>query len=710
MGRQVIAIALAASLLPTLGVTQQQRPVFRGAIDLVRVDVIVTDEQGRFVDDLTPADFRVFEDGHEQELVDLQLIDLRRGVVQRSGGAGPDAGAAVEDLMLRDGLTEERNASEYGAIVFLVDGTSIDTTNKARFVEAWRQVIDDTDSLQVPRAAYMVDSDRRIRQIVPFTTSVTRLREAADRLDEAAAFGNSIARRMSEVARHVAEFADEPGVGMEVEMLENEELERSYESLRHLTQFAQALSSRPGRKALVWVSAGVKVTTGGPYTAVLMEAVDRGMLDDTTFSGGASGVGGGNPLKEWIGREFDDYMPEPRLIEVQEALHHAANSANVSIYALDPTSRNELRSAGQLTNGRSPLMVNIMGSGRVQSSLESMRDALRNASDETGGRSFIHWSELPRALAEIEEDTSRFYLMAYAPPSPEDGEYHEIRVEVARPGIAVRQRRGYLALSAAERADRSIAAALQLPGATNGLEVAADVLKKWNTVGESLVQFAVSVDGASPPIAGPSGVDAAPLRVTYMALDDQQQSVWRSDQEVLRRVDEIVYGAEPEPFVFFDRRWRSLTPGPYDVRVAVLDPATGHVGAAQLDLEVPEPTVGWRTSDLMLGAVGDAGSTQPLISGRVAAGRTLHAFIEVYGGASPVASVRVLRPDEEGNLAEEPWAEVDAEALPRYVDNVHRGALTLPSSLGPGKYVIELIVVDFTTRNETTLRAPLDIY
>jgi VWFA-related protein len=707
MRRLALVFAILIALSPAAGGAQNQRPVFRGAIDLVRVDVIVTDEEGRFADDLQARDFRIFEDGREQEIVDMQLVDLRRGVVRRADDEVSEA--VAEDFMHFD-ESAAHDASEFGAIIFLVDGTTIDTANKARFVSAWRDVIDNTESLRVPRAAYVIDSDRRIRQVVPFTTDTAQLREAADVLDEAPAFGNSIARRLAEVARHVAEFADEPGVGMEVDAFENEEAQRSYESLQHLTQFSRALSSRPGRKALVWVSAGVKITQGGPYTAVLMEAVDRGMIDDPFAPSSASAVGGDNPMKEWIGKEFDDYLLEPMLVEAQEELHEAANTANVSIYSVDPTSRNELRTAGQMAQGRSPLMVNLMGSGRVQSSLDGMRDVLREASAQTGGRSFIHWSELPGALTEIEDDTSRFYLLAYAPPTPEDGEYHEIAVEVARPGLQVRQRRGYLALAETERSNQAVAAALQLPGATHGLDVSASAFRKWNTVGEALLQFAVSVDGATPVIPDPGGTDAAPLRVTYVALDDQQRTVWRSDQEVLRRVEEIAYGEEPDPFVFFDRRWRSLDPGRYDFRVAVLDPASGHIGATQLAVEVPRPTVGWRTSDLMLGLVDEAGATRPLVHGRAGLGSTLLAFAEVYGGASPVATVRVLRPDDSGEPAGEPWAEIDAEALPRYVDNVHRAAISLPAFLAPGSYVIELVILDFTTRNETTLRAPLEIY
>ena len=50
-------------------------------MSLVRVDVIVRDGDGGFVDDLTAADFRIFEDGDEQEILGLQFVDLPAGVL-----------------------------------------------------------------------------------------------------------------------------------------------------------------------------------------------------------------------------------------------------------------------------------------------------------------------------------------------------------------------------------------------------------------------------------------------------------------------------------------------------------------------------------------------------------------------------------------------------------------------------------------------------
>ena len=61
--------ALCIVAATTSGVAQQR---FEATVSRVRVDVIIRDGDGTFIDDLTADDFRIFEDGDEQTL-DLVL-------------------------------------------------------------------------------------------------------------------------------------------------------------------------------------------------------------------------------------------------------------------------------------------------------------------------------------------------------------------------------------------------------------------------------------------------------------------------------------------------------------------------------------------------------------------------------------------------------------------------------------------------------------
>ena len=66
--------ALAVTQTPVLSQSAAPEPAVG---DTVRVDVITTDAHGRFVDNLTAADFSLREDGFEQTLDDVRLIKVR---------------------------------------------------------------------------------------------------------------------------------------------------------------------------------------------------------------------------------------------------------------------------------------------------------------------------------------------------------------------------------------------------------------------------------------------------------------------------------------------------------------------------------------------------------------------------------------------------------------------------------------------------------
>ena len=74
-------------------------------------------------------------------------------------------------------------------------------------------------------------------------------------------------------------------------------------------------------------------------------------------------------------------------------------------------------------------------------------DALRQITDDTGGR-----TEVIRGFRNLEDATTRLadelrkqYALGYASPSPKDGRWHDIKVEVKDRRLAVRARRGYVA-------------------------------------------------------------------------------------------------------------------------------------------------------------------------------------------------------------------------------------------------------------------------
>jgi VWFA-related protein len=70
--RAAIPIYLAA--LPLLAQTTGQDRVIRVTVDLVQLDAVVTDSQGRRVTGLKPEDFRILEDGKPQKITHFSYV------------------------------------------------------------------------------------------------------------------------------------------------------------------------------------------------------------------------------------------------------------------------------------------------------------------------------------------------------------------------------------------------------------------------------------------------------------------------------------------------------------------------------------------------------------------------------------------------------------------------------------------------------------
>ena len=133
----------------------------------------------------------------------------------------------------------------------------------------------------------------------------------------------------------------------------------------------------------------------------------------------------------------------------------AANRANCAIYALDP-------------RGLAAFEFDIdqgVGQQLDKAALDAGLDTLRTLADETDGRAILNSNDLVKGLAQMVKDASSYYLLGYTASSPTDGKFKQIKVRVKRPGLQVRARKGYWALSTDDVAAVTAAATRVGPGA-----------------------------------------------------------------------------------------------------------------------------------------------------------------------------------------------------------------------------------------------------
>ena len=666
------------------GGAQQQR--FEATVSRVRVDVIVQDDDGAFIDDLTAGDFRVFEDGDEQAILSVQMVDLSAGVLfDLTLGAATSAPTdLVPNADPRSGTPSERSA-DFGAMVFLIDFQNLDFRNKLRFTQAWEDLIVQSDGLQIPRAVYLIDQVGRLEELAPLTQDPATLLAAAEELS-----------KRSNVRTSLRDERIENSEPVDAMLRRYRDRDRALYTYDLLTQFAESLSARPGRTALIWVSTGVSLMYGDAYSSA-------GLTGRPTFGG----------------------SPNPMILARQKAFHRAANSANVSVYTVDPTPK--IEQVIGMTDARfGPIgqdgVTPLAATTQMGYELDAIRNSLRHAAAATGGKAFIGWADLTDVLRNIETDTGRYYLLTYAAPAPEgDGDYHDIRVEVQRDNVEVRARDGYFDYQPDDRRSRFVSAALSLPGTVADIPVRAQATRSWSADGTARVMLSVAVDAEEVGV----GVDAEGVyggfEIHAVALDERQEikdehhgilrrrlppdstSAQLSGIAVPQRIDNLPAG----DLLVYRLDW-TLPPDEYDIRVMVLDETTGRVGAARLLVDIPEDTLAeWHTSDLLLIETDGANNPRPVVDGRVPARRLVSAFIEVYNGVTPwVGGFIQAIESPESALAD--GVEIFHTPLDADPDGIHRGVLILPP-LSPGTFHLRLEIDDPGAAQKALLEVDIEV-
>ncbi len=713
-------VMLAQEALPA------QMPTFRSAVTRVRVDAIVADKDGNFIDDLKADDFRVFEDGVEQEILNVQFVSLTRGQVTNVASHDETVTAREESLAVPAEPTPiRRSPASLGAVVYLVDLPSLDRRNKQRLTRTLESLFEGEGDLQVPRSMFMIDSTGTVREMAPLTTDREVLRDAAASVTAEGLTSTSIFARMEQeyqpIMQVAIDAANSPSAGgnpddlnpiMVRQILENldrkaevdGELQRlrGEQTLRTLLYFTNALSAMEGRTALVWISSGAMITKGGPYSAfsaAVREAVDAPMGTST----------------------LDGLELSQPILDLMEEVFETANTGNVSIYTVDPRPTSELNSLGKSATVGSGVLSRAMRR-YVRQAYRDLTIPLVDLAAKTGGRAFIGWSDLDRAFEEQYNDSTRFYLIFYEPPAPhEDGEYHEIEVQVSYPESEVRARAGYRELPDSELRARKVAAALALPGSVMGRPVPAAAFHRFEPDGApkillvaGLPRPAETITGSWAPAFG--GVDPAEdipeelidvlgipyFRVHAIALDRAGEISGETHASVRPRADLAEYAPDAAFRHFrYTTEW-SVEPGTYDIRLLIAEGGGDRFGTSRLQVRVPSSD-GWTMADPMLGVLEADAAFRPLLDQGVSEGFQIFASVQVSGATDPYVSALIFQEATRNSIA---W--VPPQPLRSEGPGVYGGLLRLPY-LAPGEYLVELQVVDTTPDGQAVRLMPLRV-
>jgi hypothetical protein len=319
-------------------------------------------------------------------------------------------------------------------------------------------------------------------------------------------------------------------------------------------------------------------------------------------------------------------------------------------------------------------------------------------------------------------DASVYYLLGYQPDRPLDGRFHKLEVKVARKGVTVRARRGYVAgpqeatdsRASARRETKDAGAGKKKQGREGVVarDLPADLLagivggalpvrmtsylQGPDGLGAARVLIALEFDGNKVRVDPTPTGGKATLDLAILAVQRDQPKVIPLDQAIeltLRKTD-VGWWA-----LFREVR---LPPGVAQIRTVVRDRGTGVLGSVSQRIDVPNVEAPYLSTPLLTDRTfpakqaGEPPQLVPSASRRFAADRPLFCQYEVFsfGGQSMPGVVRVAG----GYLLERATGEVVASAPPSAIatdgNRVVRRLMFPADRLTPGAYALVVTVED----------------
>lgn len=680
-------LAVCFLVCPEPSAPQEDQPVRlpgriipeRAEVDLVLIDVLVTDRKGRPLPGLEAEDFELRIDSHPSQ---ISTFESYCDDPVSPAGSGTD----LNDMSFSRSqpLPSAGSPRPLRHVVLFFDINQLTWEGRNRAIDASLEYVEERmrphDRVMIlamrdePRLMQDFTSDREL-----LATRLKVMREDAELVDrhyleERLNLNDIVSRDCNAVTGCVARNT----VAIPYA---HEEMFRAIRSLEALRTLMPALGAIQGRKTLVHFSEQLRDEPGLQYL----------ILAETT------------PSVEGI---------DIRL--AIDELHREANAAGVSLYMVWAAGLGEKGSLGIADASRN---LGAADTVRMERALLGSEDAAlalgATLALETGGVATGRTNDLGLAFKAVERDLSCYYVLGYVNKGPGDGARHQIKVRVNRRKVRVRHRSYYDDSTEEVRLNRRFESALLTPQYFDDIPVKAEA-------------YALAPEKKKMPIL--LKVEFPVARLTTVPQADGslygeaevRTRVWTEGEEKCefqRRIPVTVPpGEETAGRKVIYEAGCELPPGEHELTAAVLDVGTWTLGASGETLPVPEREAGvvgdvvlWTSSGGDLLSAEDAAaigihSTGAQIGFVPRAQRRLHS-------REPGLLYAVVCPPDEGGWDKgtgiEVWRRLfsggtevatyqkillgDAGGRRRSTGACQGVAATLPAGhLGPGGYIFEL--------------------
>lgn len=464
------------------------REIFVGTYDVnvVNVDVYVTDKEGKPVTGLTADDFQVEENGRVVAVTNFAAIDGRT--------APPPSATPVPVPGPEEVATETVPDDQRLHLIVYIDNYNLRPFNRRRVLQDLRTFL--RTELQQGDRVMLVSYDRSLHIRRPFTTDVSSVVDALFELDEVSAQGVHADSEKRDAIEHINKSESAQAAlswaRTYADSIKND-LQFTVTALRDIVGSMAGLT---GRKAVVYVSDGIPMSPGEELFYLVDQKYPNNGAISQVFSYDTS-------------RRFEE-------------LAALANANRVSFYTIDAAGLRVNSSADVQNAEAAPGTATFIDSLAVQ----NIQAPLRMLAERTGGFAVLNRNRFKESFTRMGVDFRAFYSLAYSPSHSGDGRYYKIEVKLKKPNKdwTVRHREGYRDKSSESQMTDGVLAALQFPYTSNPLSVTLSFGRPEPQEKHFLVPVEVRVPMGELVLVQRGEVYESRARLFVAAIDDENNT------------------------------------------------------------------------------------------------------------------------------------------------------------------------------------------
>jgi VWFA-related protein len=541
---------------------EQKRPtpqepdldVVKITTNLVQIDAVVTDGQGKRVTDLRADEVEMLEDGKPQAITNFSYIDLGNAPIARPI---PKAG---DRTLPPEPPRKLRPEEVRRTIALVVDDLGLSFESAHFMRQALRKFLD--QQMQPNDLVAIIRTAGGIGALQQFTSDKRQLYAAVEKVKwyPFGRGGVSAFAPMDPSGLPPSPREDADGTTLEEELNQFREDLFAVGTLGALNYVVRGLRELPGRKSVILFSDGLRI------------------FNRTDPSGSS------------------------RILFAMRRLLDLANRASVVINTMDARGLQVLGlTAADSTRGMTAQQVEERLSQRRSDFFDS-QSGLDYLASQTGGLAIRNTNDLSGGIKRVMEDQSGYYLIGYRPDDSTfhrvNGrtKFHKVSLKIKRPGkYNVRMRTGFFGVSDEnlqppnQTPQQQLIGALVSPFSASGVQLRLTSLFANDPKVGSLMRSFLHVKGTDLTFTKePDGTHKGAFDILAVTFGDNGMIVDQMGYTHTMTLKEDVYERVMKGGLTYNLTVPVKKTGAYQLRTALRDHGSGRIGSATQFIDVPD--------------------------------------------------------------------------------------------------------------------------